>query len=1627
MRFLPGAVLWLLLCSQTSIAYSQTIVGQSFTSNQLQYWANQGQLLDTDGQPRPDILFYTGTRGMKIYFRKTGVSYVFESFGGPGQEMEADSQKLKMHRVDLEFEGSQGPSEIILSPAGGPYRNYYLAHCPEGILKVRGIERVVYKNLYPGIDWILYLHHGQLKYDLMVHPGARPEDIQIRVTGADAIHLDSLGNLVLLTTMGTVTESRPQVFQAGEPVPACYTLNGDWLSFDIGAYDPNRDLTIDPDRAWATYLGGSDADEGDGGAATDLHGNVYVQGSTRSTDFPVTAGAFQTTFGGGTKDIYLGKFSPNGNQLWVTYYGGTASDYADSEEGVSTDPWGHVYIAGVTSSSDFPVTAGAFQTIKNVGADVYLVKFDSTGTRKWATFYGGDGHDRGSGGCATDRFGNVFIHGRTESSFNFPVSAGAFQTTFGGGSDDAFIAKFDSTGGRIWGTYLGGSDYDEGKGGCAVDTSGNIFVHGYTGSSNFPVSPGAFQPLYAGNRDSYVAKFDAAGNRLWATFLGGTEDDSGQGGCDIDPSMDVIVHGHSRSTDFPVTQGAFQATRKGTNNPYDAYITKLSGSAGDTIWSTYYGGTDTENGRGGCAVDTGGNVFVFGYTTSADFPVTPGAFQTNHSGISDCYLVKLDPTGNQDWATYYGSSGFDLGSGGCAVDSGGNVFFHGYTYGSNFPVTAGAFQTVPSGNTTSFLVKFNGCSSPQPVCQNITVELDTTGIAVIVPSQIENGSILECGLQSMQVSPDTFDCSNLGVNVVTLTITDNNGTSASCTADVTVVDLIPPTVSCPGPQSGVTDINCRFSLPDYTSLAISSDNCSSNLTLSQNPLPGTVIIGAGTVQTVELTVSDASGNTATCSFTVTLLDIIPPSINCPASQLISVDSVCNAYLPDYTVTVIHNDNCDPNPVITQNPLPGTLLGAVGSVQLITLSITDINGNSGFCNFTTVVIDDRPPDLICLGNQTAYLDSNCQYILPDYRGLIDINDNCDTFPALTQSPPAGTLLSGAFTQHTISFSALDKYGNFNSCSFELTLLDTVKPDISCPGNQVLSANLNCQAILPDYKGLANELDNCISGVQVSQNPPAGTVISGLTQTTRVTLIATDPSGNKDSCSFDVSLTDREPPVLVCMNNVSGMLDTNCTYIVPDFRGNLSVADNCDQTPSIQQNPQPGTPISNPSSPSIDFLITDASGNTSSCGFQIILLDTIRPIVKTQNRVLYLDATGSGTLSASDVDAGTSDNCATVQLSVSPVVFSCADTGTNPVWLQAVDASGNTAGSWASVLVLDTVPPVTVCRDTVLYLDSMGNASINGGLLGIGSSDNCGPITFMASQTVFNCLDTGKNSIQLLVTDASGRTSACNVQITVLDTLPPLVIGRDTTLYLDINGIASVNAMELDKGSIDNCGQVSLTLSDTVFNCTNTGFNTVLLTGTDLSGNQSEINLSVTVMDTLIPSAVCQDITVYLDSMGEVSINPTDVDGGSSDNCGLASKHVGPDTFNNNHIGANPVTLTVTDLNGNTNSCASVVTVIDSFPVGMIQTNGQNTGPITWMEVYPNPSTDRLHIIVGGLEGRGKLDIEILNILGMKIWGYSGYRVSGYETSVNLLNQASGQYLIRVRTGNSILVRKFILLR
>ena len=571
-----------------------------------------------------------------------------------------------------------------------------------------------YRDVYRGVDVVYYGNERQLEYDFVVHPGASPAAIGLRFDGADRVEIATDGELVLHTAAGVVRNGRPRIYQlAGgrrEVVPGSYVLDDrSQVGFAVGPYDASRPLVIDPTLVYSTYLGTAASQQSEDlrAIAVDRLGNAYVTGQS-SAYFPTTSGAADPT-NNGFNDVVVTKFNPIGRiLLYSTYIGGSQSD---TGKGIAVDAAGAAYVTGGTDSPDFPTSPGAFDTTRAAN-DAFVFKLNPSGSGiDYSTYLGGRFSESTleATRIAVDSTGSAYVTGETGSP-DFPTTPGAFDTTYNG-DNEVFVTRLNPSGtALIYSTFLGGSSWDS-SAGIALDTAGNVYVVGITGSPNFPVTPLAFDRILDGTRDGFLAKLDGAGSLVYATFLGGSVLETARSVA-VDSAGNAYVVGDTSSPDFPTTAGVHDTSLNG--QVYDGFVSKLNPQGSALLYSTFLGGSGVDR-VNGVALDADDNAYLIGDTESADFPTARPLQAAYGGGFTDAFVAKMNQGGSAlIYSTYVGGTFTDEGRA-IAVDASRNAYAAGTTASSNFPTTLGSFDTHYNGGFDGFVMKIEDAGQQMQV------------------------------------------------------------------------------------------------------------------------------------------------------------------------------------------------------------------------------------------------------------------------------------------------------------------------------------------------------------------------------------------------------------------------------------------------------------------------------------------------------------------------------------------------------------------------------------------------------------------------------------------------------------------------------------------------------------------------------------------------------------------------------------------------------------------------------------------------------------------------------------------------------------------------------------------------
>jgi len=854
--------------------------------------------VENRGQVDPRAAYYIHGSDKAFYFGSGGVTLVLSqsaptsvasaSFNAEQFSRGMTPSAISRTAVMLDFvdtNSSVTPVGEDLSPARfsyfkGPRENWAVG--------LRSYTKLVYPELWPGIDLIYTASADRLKYTFIVKPGADPKRIKLRYRGAESVSLSAQGELLVRTAVNDFRDDKPTAHQESNgglaDVGAAYRLlnlpgdTGAAYGFHIGSYDATKVLVIDPAiLVYAGFIGGAGDDRGNA-IAVDAAGNGYITGETSSLQatFPV-AGGLDLGQNGGV-DAFVAKVDPSGTQLlYAGFIGGSGDDRGQS---IAVDALGSAYVTGTTSSNQasFPVSVGPDLTF-NGTTDAFVAKINATGSNLvYAGYIGGLDADSGLG-IAVDSLNRAYVTGETASSgFSFPDGSGigglnSFDSSFNGGVD-AFVARVAASGASLeYAGFVGGIGSDRGTS-IAVDVLNRAYITGETdsASSSFPTGVGfagltSFDSSPNGLSDAFVARVAADGLSLnYAGYIGGSLADKGNGiTVDGDGNAYVVGDASSDGNSFPggnglgVLPGPGQLQRGG----FDAFVAKINSLGNALLYAGFIGGIAEDRGNAialipGCANSC--EVYITGETSSleASFPVSVGPDLTHNGGV-DAFIAKINSNGSLGLAGYIGGAGDDRGKG-IALDAIGDVYLTGETNSneSTFPVRGQLDRT-----------------------ENLIVDAFVAKICVTSCTDVK------------VTKSDTPDPVTVGASVTyTITVTNNGPDTAH---DVEMVDVLPSTVALGsvtpsvGSCTGSTTITC-----DLGDLA---NGASATVTIVVTTTASGKLTNTATVSSDE-TETDPSNNSVAQQTTVTLPDLIVKSLNSvkaaiPGSAIDVTDTTTN--------------------------------------------------------------------------------------------------------------------------------------------------------------------------------------------------------------------------------------------------------------------------------------------------------------------------------------------------------------------------------------------------------------------------------------------------------------------------------------------------------------------------------------------------------------------------------------------------------------------------------------------------------------------------------------------------------------------------------------------------------------
>lgn len=656
------------------------------------------------------------------------------------------------------------PLSNVVSPEGEDlleYRsNYFLGNDPDQwYSSVPSFGKVVYRDLWEGIDLEYSIIDGNPKYQFTVQPGSDPDLVRIRVDGMEHLMVDDTSVRMETGPGISLIDSDLVVFHTDdrEIIDGSFReIDENTFGFDLGDYDHDRSITIDP-LLYSTFLGGSSTDQANDIAVTS-NGEAYVTGTTYSSDFPLTSGVYYTSKA--NYDVIVTRFNQGGTDVdFSTYIGGSSSDYGNE---IAIDDFGYPYVTGYTSSSNFPQTASSSDLKYKSGDDTFVFKLNPQGTvLVYSCVVGGLSTDFAYA-IQIDGSGNAYVAGETYSS-GFPLSNDAYQSYIAG-RYDAFVYVLNPSGSDLsFSTYFGGSNYDQAID-LRVDRHGNIYFVGDTTSTDLPTTDGSYNKVSNGGNDLFAVKLNMTHKTLdFCTFIGGSSSDYAYG-MTMNSHGDTFITGYTSSSDFPLSDDAFD---RSMNGGYSAYVLGLDNVGKKLRFSTYLGGSSYDYGYD-IEIDSSGSPYIVGYTSSSDFPKkSSGSYDWSHNGGDDGFFVKFNQNASDLFhASFVGSTSTDQITGLDLLDDI-SVYVTGRTSSPDFPTMTGSYDTIHNGGDDAFVFAFEVVHIPGPPRKLVGIEGDGWVDLTWSPSLFDGNSEIEAyriyrststsgGAKIGEVNPDVF-------------------------------------------------------------------------------------------------------------------------------------------------------------------------------------------------------------------------------------------------------------------------------------------------------------------------------------------------------------------------------------------------------------------------------------------------------------------------------------------------------------------------------------------------------------------------------------------------------------------------------------------------------------------------------------------------------------------------------------------------------------------------------------------------------------------------------------------------------------------------------------------------------
>jgi gliding motility-associated-like protein len=857
-----------------------------------------------------------------------------------------------------------------------------------------------------------------------------------------------------------------------------------------------------------------------------------------------------------------------------------------------------------------------------------------------------------------------------------------------------------------------------------------------------------------------------------------------------------------------------------------------------------------------------------------------------------------------------------------------------YSPGSNFPL----------GTTTVTYTATDGANNSSTCSFDITIIDDVAPVIVNCPANITVSAGASCNATVNWTAPNATDNCTVsmtsthlpgatfprGTTEVKYTATDGSGNTTTCSFNVTVVDTNNPVITgCPSNITVNAGASC-FATATWGTVQV-TDNCTVSMTGTHSPGSSFPL---GTTQ-VKYTATDIAGNTSVCTFNVTVVDNTNPVITgCPSDITLPANGSCTAtatWAPPQAT-----DNC--SVTLTSTHAPGSSF-VLGTTQ-VKYTATDGAGNSSTCTFNVTVVDTTSPVITgCPSNITLSASGSCgataTWTLPQ------ATDNCSVTLTSTHTPgatfPLGT------TQ--VKYTATDGAGNASTCTFNVTVVDNTNPVITgCPSNITVSANSSCTATATWT--IPQATDNCSVTLTTTHSPGSSFALG----TTQVRYTATDGAGNLATCIFNVTVLDNTNPVITgCPSNITLSANSSCsataTWTIPQATDNCSV--------SLSSTHSPGNSFALGTT-QVRYTATDGAGNSSTCTFDVTVVDNTSPLITGCPSNITLSANSSCDATATWTAPQATDNCSVTMSSTHSPGSSFA-LGTTHVKYTATDGAGNSSTCTFDVIVLDnTSPVITGCPSNIIvFADASCSATATWAVPQ--ATDNCS-VTMSSTHLPGSSFALGTTQVKYTATDGSGNSSYCTFNVIVVDETSPVITGCPSDISLSANTSCAAVVSWIEPQVTDNCSATSIVRSHQPGDSFPLGTTEVKYIATDAAGNTSSCVFHVIVKDEIPPvlTGVPIDLTVSAVSceMPITWVPPT-----ITDNCSftVSSTHSPGDSF---AIGNTQVTYIATDVSGNSSSISFWIHVLDNTnpeidgvpsDITVSATAGACVYPVSWPDV------------------------------------------------------------------------------